>query len=77
MLLDGIAPDAFEELMRLLATQLPGGSRLVWRYLHVNRPLPPDVADRMVIDLQLGERLRATDRFPFYAIVPASLPGNQ
>lgn len=70
---DWMGPGEFTELMRRLATGLPGGSRLVWRYLHVDRALPPDVADRMVVDLDLGERLRAVDRFPFYAIVPATL----
>jgi S-adenosylmethionine:diacylglycerol 3-amino-3-carboxypropyl transferase len=63
----------FEQLLCELAGQLPPQSRLVWRYLHVNRQLPAQLPRPVGIDDDFGNRLREKDRFPFYTIVPAQI----
>lgn len=65
-------PEArFHELLRRLVARPERPLRLVWRFIHVDRPLPPALAAVVRVDRTLGERLRATDRFPIYGVVPA------
>ena len=71
---DWLGPEDFAEVMRLLCDRLARPARVVWRYLHVDRPVPEDLTERIRVDYELGEVLRRRDRFPFYTIVPASLP---
>ncbi|MBI5479104.1 MAG: DUF3419 family protein [Deltaproteobacteria bacterium] len=63
----------FEQAMRLLYARMATPARLVWRFIHVDRPLPADLAGKIRIDRPLGERLVARDRFPFYGVVPARI----
>ena len=71
---DWLGAEDFAELLRLLSERLARPARVVWRFLHVERPVPAALADRIRVDRGLGEALRRRDRFPFYTIVPASLP---
>lgn len=66
---DWLAQDDFDHVMHLLATKSAVGSRFVWRYLHVNRPIPRNLEGVIQIDGERGAALQSTDRFPFYAIV--------
>ncbi len=68
---DWLPQVGFDRVMELCAARLEPGARLVWRSLHTDYPVPPAVADRLVVDRELGQRLRAADRFPFYDIIPA------
>ena len=63
----------FEQILCELAGKLQPQSRMVWRYLHVNRQLPPQLPRPVHINDDLGSRLREKDRFPFYTIVPAQV----
>lgn len=63
----------FEEILCELAGKLQPKSRLVWRYMHVNRQLPAQLLRPVRINDDLGSRLREKDRFPFYTIVPAQI----
>jgi S-adenosylmethionine:diacylglycerol 3-amino-3-carboxypropyl transferase len=70
---DWFGGEGFERILDELAGKLEPQSRLVWRYLHVNGPLPARLSRLVHIDDELGTRLREKDRFPFYAIVPAQI----
>jgi S-adenosylmethionine:diacylglycerol 3-amino-3-carboxypropyl transferase len=70
---DWLDPGSFDRVMRLVASRAARPARLVWRYLHVDRPMPPDLAGSVRVDPARGEALRALDRFPFYAVVPAEV----
>jgi S-adenosylmethionine-diacylglycerol 3-amino-3-carboxypropyl transferase len=63
----------FEQILCELAGKLQPKSRLVWRYMHVNRQLPAQLLRPVRINDELGSRLREKDRFPFYTIVPAQI----
>ncbi len=70
---DWFGAEGFEQILYELAGKLEPRSRLVWRYLHVNRPMPAELSRLVHIDDELGRRLREKDRFPFYGIVPAQI----
>ena len=72
-LADWLPQVRFEQAMRLLYARMATPARLVWRHIHVDRALPPDLEGKIRIDRALGERLLARDRFPFYGIVPARI----
>jgi S-adenosylmethionine-diacylglycerol 3-amino-3-carboxypropyl transferase len=74
---DWLSQEAFDEVVRLVAAKMSSSGRLVWRYIHVDRAVPSEVAHRVRTDRALGDRLRAEDRFPFYAIVPARIEGQE
>ncbi len=63
----------FEALMRLIGRKTDRPARLVWRYLHVDRQLPEDLAEAIRIDRAWGSSLAGRDRFPFYSVVPATI----
>jgi len=73
---DWISADAFETTMRLLTERSGQPGRAVWRFIHVDRPLPAALAGLIHIDRQLGRQLLERDRFPFYTIVPATIEGT-
>lgn len=71
-LADWLAPAEFDVLLREVArVACPG--RAVWRALHVSRSVPAELAATMRADVAQGERLAASDRFPFYRIVPVAI----
>jgi S-adenosylmethionine-diacylglycerol 3-amino-3-carboxypropyl transferase len=70
---DWFGAEEFGQVLCDLAGKLQPQSRLVWRYLHVNRQLPAQLPRPVYIDSDLGSRLREKDRFPFYTIVPAQI----
>ena len=59
-------------MLRALAARMAPG-RAVWRFLHVDRAVPADLAGAIRVDRALGERLAASDRYPFYGVVPAAV----
>lgn len=68
---DWMDAPAFAALLGTLRRACPPGTPFVWRELQAYRaPI-----DGVVIDRARGEALRATDRFPFYRIVPGRLDG--
>lgn len=70
-LADWMSTEDFATTMRLLCERSARPGRAVWRYIHVDRPVPPEVAHLLHVDRELGQRLEQRDRFPFYGIVPA------
>ena len=70
---DWMSPDAFETTMHLLAERSGRPGRAVWRFIHVDRPVPEILAGEISVDRELGRRLLERDRFPFYTIVPATI----
>jgi S-adenosylmethionine-diacylglycerol 3-amino-3-carboxypropyl transferase len=70
---DWLNSDQFDDVMRSLVTLATQPTRAVWRFLHVDRPLPADVRGRILVDREWGQRLRGADRFPLYTIVPACI----
>lgn len=70
---DWLDQDAFDRVMQLLVDKCAPGGRAVWRYIHVNRHVPVGLHARIRIDEEKGNKLRRTDRFPFYGIVCAQL----
>ena len=70
---DWLGPNDFDELLHLLALRAARPARLVWRYIHLERPVPAALEGLLRIDAHLGTELEARDRFPFYRIVPATL----
>lgn len=72
-LADWLSEDQFDALLRTLAARIVRPGRAVWRFLHVARGVPPDLRDLVRVDAELGARLAARDRFPFYGIVPVCI----
>jgi S-adenosylmethionine:diacylglycerol 3-amino-3-carboxypropyl transferase len=70
---DWLSQDQFDALMLAVAHSAAPGARVVWRLLHVDRGLSAELGERIRIDAARGGTLRQADRFPFYAIVPASI----
>ena len=70
---DWLSQRRFEEVLALVAGRAARPARVVWRYIHVDRVLPPELEARVRVDRELGAHLRQQDRFPFYGIVPAEL----
>ena len=70
---DWLDQAGFERVTRLAAAKCRRPGALVWRYIHVDRPLPADLAAVVRVDADKGRRLREQDRFPFYGVVCASL----
>ena len=79
---DWLDQPAFEEVLGLVAARAdrsgasagPGRpARVVWRFLHVDRAVPDDLAASVRVDRGLGDALRQDDRFPFYGVVPATI----
>ncbi len=74
-LADWLSATEFDGLLRVLAARVARPGRVVWRYLHVVRGIPPELQSALHIDEVLGRRLAEEDRFPFYGIVPISVDG--
>ncbi len=72
---DWIEEKENSELFFLLTEKAPPGARIVGRFIHREHPVPSQIAARFVIDRELGRELLATDRYPFYTIVPMIFTG--
>jgi S-adenosylmethionine-diacylglycerol 3-amino-3-carboxypropyl transferase len=70
---DWLTQPAFDAVMQLLVEKAARPARLVWRHLHVDRPLPRALAGRLAIERTLGAELRGQDRFPFYGVSCAAI----
>ena len=46
------------------------------RHIHARPPLPPDLADRIRPDEELGARLGEEELFPIWEVVPARIVGG-
>lgn len=62
-------------LLFLLSEKAPPGAKIVSRFIHREHPLPPEISARFDIDRELGMELLASDRYPFYTIVPMTFTG--
>jgi S-adenosylmethionine-diacylglycerol 3-amino-3-carboxypropyl transferase len=74
---DWISPDAFEATMHLLAERSGRSGYAVWRFIHVDRPVPDALREVIRVDRERGRELLGRDRFPFYTIVPAAIEGGR
>ena len=63
----------FESLLESIVERSGRPGYLVWRAIHSSVGVPDALADRIDVDNALGERLRAQDRFPMYAVHPATI----
>jgi S-adenosylmethionine:diacylglycerol 3-amino-3-carboxypropyl transferase len=70
---DWISAGGFATTMQLLAERSERDGRAVWRYIHVDRPVPDGLRGSIRVDHEEGERLGRLDRFPFYTVVPADI----
>ncbi|MBI4511643.1 MAG: DUF3419 family protein [Deltaproteobacteria bacterium] len=70
---DWLSQEQWGDLLDAVATRMPDGGRVAWRYIHVNRPLPERLRETVCVDDALGRELTQRDRFPFYQVVPASV----
>jgi S-adenosylmethionine-diacylglycerol 3-amino-3-carboxypropyl transferase len=70
---DWLTPEGFADLLRAIVRRARRPARLVWRHLHRSPDVPPDLSPLLRVDLALGSRLRQSDRFPVYHIVPAEI----
>jgi S-adenosylmethionine:diacylglycerol 3-amino-3-carboxypropyl transferase len=73
---DWMSAEGFVTTMELLAERSGRDGRAVWRYIHVNRPVPDPLRSSIRVDHAEGERLGRLDRFPFYTVVPADVNGE-
>lgn len=74
---DWMARDRFDALMRAVVDRAARPAWLVWRFIHVDWPLPADVARVIHPDRALGAELEAEDRFPIYTVVPARIDASE
>lgn len=71
---DWMNQDQFETTLTLVDAKIARPGRIVWRYLHRDRPVPAALRETLVVDEALGAELQRDDRFPFYGVRPAHLP---
>jgi S-adenosylmethionine:diacylglycerol 3-amino-3-carboxypropyl transferase len=69
---DWMSKDEFAGLLRLISTKSASGTKLLFRYIHYNHPIPDDLSGTMVPDYELGNKLSKIDRYPFYGLVPVN-----
>lgn len=74
---DWLDADAFDRVLRLVCARAASPARVVWRFIHVDRPVPDDLLPVLRVDREAGRRLAATDRFPFYGVVPATITAEE
>lgn len=67
---DWMSKDEFAGLFRLISGRPGSVTKLFFRYIHYNHPIPDDLAGLMEPDYETGNRLSKTDRYPFYGLVP-------
>lgn len=67
---DWMSAAGFDRTMQLLDQHGRPG-RAIWRFLHIDRPVPDGLA--LHADRAMGARLQAVDRFPLYGVVPARI----
>ena len=72
-LADWLSQNEFDELLHTIAARVAHPGRVVWRYLHVIRTVPPDLKAVLHVDETLGRQLAEADRFPFYGVVPVEV----
>lgn len=70
---DWMPVEQFDDLLGALADRSGRPGRIVWRAIHVDRTVPEELAGRIIPDRAWGTELRAADRFPVYAVVPARI----
>ena len=70
---DWMSKDEFAGLLRLISSRSHSVTKLLFRYIHFNHPIPDDLTGRMSPDYELGNQLSKTDRYPFYGLVPINL----
>lgn len=70
---DWMNQEPFEKVIRLLAAKSAPGGRIVWRFLHVDRAIPPELQTQVIVERDYGKMLRECDRYPFYTVVPAQI----
>jgi len=70
---DWMDQDQFETTLTLVNDKIARPGRVVWRYLHRDRPVPASLEASLVVDRRFGAELERADRFPFYGIRPATL----
>ena len=70
---DWLDAPAFDQVLELIAAKSAKPTRLVWRYLHHDHPVPADCRAKIYPDEVLGRALAARDRFPLYGVVPAEI----
>ena len=73
---DWLDQSSFEALMHTIASCAKCPAKLLWRFIHVNRPLPSYLKQIIQIDNTLGHELETKDRFPIYSLVPAFIPAD-
>ncbi len=71
---DWLNQPSFDALMHTIASRAKRPTKLLWRFIHVNRPLPSDLKQIIQLDSTLGHELEIKDRFPIYSLVPAFIP---
>jgi S-adenosylmethionine-diacylglycerol 3-amino-3-carboxypropyl transferase len=75
-LADWLSAPEFEALLRTLSRRIARPGRAVWRWLHVARAVPNDLRGALRAEPELGEQLAASDRFPFYGVMPVAAPAE-
>ena len=70
---DWLDAPAFDQVLELIAAKSAKPTRLVWRYLHRDHPVPAKCRANMHPDEVLGRALASRDRFPLYGVVPAEI----
>jgi S-adenosylmethionine:diacylglycerol 3-amino-3-carboxypropyl transferase len=67
---DWMTAPEHEELFALINEKAAPQSTLVSRYIHCNRPVPGLLRPNFIVEQDRGTGNAASDRYPFYSIVP-------
>jgi len=70
---DWMSKEEFAGLLRLISERPVSCTKLLFRYIHYNHPIPDELSGRMVPDYESGNKLSKTDRYPFYGLVPVNI----
>lgn len=71
---DWLPAQSFEQLLAAIAGRARRPTRLIWRHLHCDHPIPDALKPVIRVNSALSARLQDADRFPVYGIAAAEIP---
>ncbi len=73
---DWVSRGEYEGLLERIHAHTTGESTALARYIHVNHPVPKTLARAITVASESVAALEASDRYPFYSLVPMHLSND-
>lgn len=70
---DWLSGEEYQDLLQLIVNKAGQRGRIFLRYIHFAHPLSGELKNKIIEDNELGRKLEARDRYPFYSLLPMSI----